>query len=73
MIFGFGIVRKIFVSIVGFSILVFGFILVFLPGPAIVVIPIGLIVLAGEYLWAKKLLEKIRSSGKFLSKKIQRK
>jgi hypothetical protein len=32
-----------------------------LPGPAILVIPAGLAILATEFIWAKKLLEKIKN------------
>jgi hypothetical protein len=48
------------VAIVGFGVLAFGVALIVLPGPAIVVIPLGLAILATEFRWARKLLEPIR-------------
>jgi hypothetical protein len=34
--------------------------MIFLPGPAIVVIPVGLAILATEFAWAKVLLHKLK-------------
>lgn len=58
--------RRMFVALVGATLLVIGLALVVLPGPAMIVIPAGLGVLATEFLWARKLLERIRESGKGL-------
>ena len=41
--------RKIAVFFVGFTVVLFGIALLVLPGPAVVVIPIGLAILATEY------------------------
>lgn len=53
-------VRRIIVGIVGFTILVIGIFLLVLPGPAFLVIPLGLGILATEFVWAKKLLRKVK-------------
>jgi tellurite resistance protein TerC len=42
-------VRKIVIGIVGVSVLCVGAAMIFLPGPAIVVIPVGLAILATEF------------------------
>jgi hypothetical protein len=34
--------------------------MIVLPGPAIVVIPAGLAILATEFIWAKKILDRVR-------------
>jgi len=52
--------RKIIVAVIGFTILAIGILLIVLPGPAFLVIPIGLSVLATEFLWAKNMLEKVK-------------
>lgn len=44
--------------VVGFTLLIIGGFMVVLPGPAFIVIPLGLVVLAGEFVWARKLLHK---------------
>jgi tellurite resistance protein TerC len=54
------IVRKIVIAIVGVSMLLIGAAMIFLPGPAIVVIPVGLAILATEFAWAKVLLHKLK-------------
>ena len=54
------IVRKIVIAIVGVSVLFIGTAMIFLPGPAIVVIPVGLAILATEFAWAKVLLNKLK-------------
>jgi len=53
-------IRKIVVSGIGFFILFIGMLMIFLPGPAFVFIPLGLLILAGEFDWAKRWLEKIK-------------
>jgi uncharacterized protein (TIGR02611 family) len=53
-------VRKIVIGIVGMSVLCVGAAMIFLPGPAIVVIPVGLAILATEFAWAKVLLHKLK-------------
>ena len=53
-------VRKIVVAIVGVSVLFVGAAMIFLPGPAFVVIPLGLAILATEFAWAKVLLQKLK-------------
>lgn len=52
--------RKAIVLVFGGSVLAIGITLVVLPGPAIVVIPLGLAILATEFLWARSLLNKLR-------------
>lgn len=56
--------RRAIVTVVGFTVLSIGIAMIVLPGPAIVMIPLGLAILAGEFVWAKKLLERVRSGVK---------
>jgi tellurite resistance protein TerC len=53
--------RKIIIAIIGTTVLVFGIILIVLPGPAVIVIPIGLAILATEFIWARRLIERGRA------------
>ena len=48
------------VIVIGFMALVVGIAMVVLPGPAVVVIPIGLAILATEFIWARKLLDLLK-------------
>jgi uncharacterized protein (TIGR02611 family) len=54
-------VRKIAVAIAGFSVLLLGVALIVLPGPAVVVVPLGLAILARQFPWAARLLDWLRS------------
>jgi tellurite resistance protein TerC len=48
--------RKAVILIVGSSVLIIGLAMVLLPGPAIVVIPLGLAILGVEFAWARRWL-----------------
>jgi YkoY family integral membrane protein len=56
--------RRIVILLVGTLVLIVGVALIFLPGPAILVIPAGLAILATEFQWARNLLNKGRISMK---------
>ena len=51
--------RKIVVGVVGATVLLVGVALLVLPGPAIVVIPVGLGILALEFAWARRWLKRL--------------
>jgi tellurite resistance protein TerC len=53
--------RKIIIAIIGTTVLIFGIVLIVLPGPAVIVIPIGLAILATEFIWAQRLIERGRA------------
>jgi len=61
-------IRRLAIFLIGISIVLIGCILIFTPGPAVVVIPVGLAVLATEFIWAKKLLKKFKETTSSLSK-----
>ena len=54
------VVRRLIVSVVGATVLLIGIALLVLPGPAFIVIPVGLAILATEYAWARRWLKKAR-------------
>jgi uncharacterized protein (TIGR02611 family) len=53
-------VKKLVVAVMGFTMLIAGIAMIILPGPAFIFIPAGLAILATEFLWAKKLLQKVK-------------
>ena len=57
-------IRRIIVAVVGFTFLFIGIAMLVLPGPAIVVIPLALAILGTEFVWARRLLEKVKSKMK---------
>lgn len=52
--------RRIAVALVGGTVLAIGIALLVLPGPAFVVIPVGLAILGAEFAWARHWLRKVR-------------
>src|SRR5438034_11387916 len=54
------VVKRVIVSVVGVTVLLIGIALLVLPGPAFVVIPVGLAILATEFAWARHWLKRAR-------------
>jgi tellurite resistance protein TerC len=61
------VAKRIVVAIVGGTVTLVGLALIVLPGPAFVVIPIGLSILATEFVWARRLLKKARQVAKHVT------
>lgn len=57
-----GLVRRIAVAVVGLTILAIGIVMIVAPGPAIIVIPVGLAILGIEFAWARLWLKRLRRS-----------
>jgi uncharacterized protein (TIGR02611 family) len=53
--------RKLIIGIIGTTVLLVGFALIVLPGPAFIVIPIGLAILATEFAWAQNALARAKA------------
>jgi len=53
--------RKLIVGVIGGTVLLIGIALIVLPGPAFIVIPIGLAILATEFAWARRAVDKARA------------
>jgi len=53
--------RKLIIAIIGGTVLLIGVALIVLPGPAFIVIPIGLAILATEFAWAQRAVTKARA------------
>lgn len=55
-----GQVRRIFLILAGFTLLALGIVMIFTPGPGTPVILMGLGLLAAEFVWARRLMERIK-------------
>lgn len=53
--------KRILVAVAGGAVLVLGLALIVLPGPAFLVIPLGLAILAVEFAWARRWLKSARA------------
>lgn len=58
--------RRILTIVLGSTVLLAGIAMVVLPGPAIIVIPAGLAILGTEFVWARKLMKRLKKQGKSL-------
>jgi tellurite resistance protein TerC len=56
------VARRIVVAVVGATVLLFGVLMIVTPGPAIVVIPVGLAILSIEFAWARNWLKRMRET-----------
>ncbi len=54
--------RRIVVGVVGATVLLIGVVMLVTPGPALVVIPVGLAILSIEFAWARAWLKRLRES-----------
>ncbi len=56
----------------GMAVLIIGIALLVLPGPAFIVIPVGLAILATEFPWARRWLSRVRSASRKAADQIVR-
>ncbi len=59
---GYKAARRIVVGVVGATVLLIGVVMLVTPGPALVVIPVGLAILSIEFTWARAWLKRLRES-----------
>ncbi len=60
--------RRVIVAVVGFTVLLIGLAMIVLPGPAFIFIPMGLGILAIEFLWARRLMKRVKHKIQNLNK-----
>ena len=54
--------RRFVVAVVGVTVLLIGVIMIITPGPAFIVIPVGLAILSIEFAWARYWLKRLRAA-----------
>jgi tellurite resistance protein TerC len=67
------VAKRIAIGIVGGSVLLIGIAMIVLPGPAFVVIPVGLGILSIEFAWARIWLKKVRTKAEEMARKFSNK
>ena len=55
--------KRFLTILFGFTLLALGIIMLALPGPGLLTILLGLGILAAEYVWARRLLDKMKEQG----------
>ncbi len=63
------VIRRLIYSVLGVTVLLIGVAMIVLPGPAVIVIPIGLAILASEYAWARRI---VRRGRVFVGRRVQK-
>jgi uncharacterized protein (TIGR02611 family) len=56
-------VRRVFLIIAGFTLLLAGVVMLVTPGPGMLVIFLGLGMLAAEFVWARRLMDRMKQEG----------
>ena len=55
--------KRVIKIVVGFTVLLAGVVMLVTPGPGWVVIALGLAILAAEFVWARRLLDHLKTQG----------
>jgi uncharacterized protein (TIGR02611 family) len=63
---------RLAILVIGGTVVLIGLAMVVLPGPAFVVIPAGLGILATEFVWARRLLYRMRDSAQMAAATFRR-
>jgi uncharacterized protein (TIGR02611 family) len=53
--------RRVVIFVIGSTVVLIGVVMLVTPGPALLVIPLGLAILAIEFAWARHLLHRVRA------------
>lgn len=56
-------VKRWFKIVAGFTLIAVGIVMIVTPGPGWLVIAMGLAMLAAEYVWARRLLDRLKAGG----------
>ena len=62
------VAKRIVIGVVGGTVLLVGVAMIVLPGPAFVVIPVGLGILSLEFAWARSWLHKIKAKAQSVAR-----
>jgi len=65
-------VRRFFKILAGFTLLALGAVMLFTPGPGWLVIFLGLTLLAAEFVWAKRLMDRMKEQSTRIKETVLR-
>ena len=63
--------KRVIRIVVGFTLLILGVFLLVLPGPGWLTIFLGLALLAAEFAWARRLLDRLKNTARYAKDKVQ--
>ena len=64
--------RRIIIAVIGFTVLAAGVAMIVLPGPAVVVIPLGLAILGLEFACARRWLQRVKQGSHVITDRLRR-
>jgi putative transmembrane protein PGPGW len=56
--------KLVITTVMGFTVIAIGAAMLVLPGPGLVVIGLGLLILSAEFVWARRALDRMKSGAK---------
>ena len=62
--------RRVVVAVVGFTMIAIGVAMIVTPGPGWLVIFLGLSILAAEFVWARRLLRRLKRTGEGIGRTL---
>jgi len=62
--------RRVSVALIGFTVVLLGLVMIVTPGPGWLVILLGLSILSAEFVWARRLMNRVKKTGHELSKTV---
>lgn len=62
--------RRVVIAVVGFTLVLAGVVMIVTPGPGWLTILLGLSVLGAEFVWARRLLKRLKQHGSELGNKV---
>ena len=64
--------KMIITTVIGFTVIAIGVAMLVLPGPGLVVIGFGLLILSAEFVWAKRALDRMKDEARKVRTRWQR-
>jgi UPF0716 family protein affecting phage T7 exclusion len=64
-------VRRVIVMVIGGTVLLIGAIMIIAPGPAFIVLPLGLLILGVEFAFARRWLKRIKSAASNVHQRVR--
>lgn len=61
--------KTVITTVVGFTVIAIGAAMLILPGPGLVVIGLGLLILSAEFVWAKRALDRMKDGARHVRDK----
>ena len=62
--------RRIVTAVFGFTLVLLGIVMIVTPGPGLLVIVLGLTLLSAEFVWARRLLRRIKTASKVIASTV---